>query len=1060
MAVTEYKPKKDLGCRYSYDKLENVVYLVSEEHLKEVFIDNGEAYISGLTETPIRLEGFNINFTEESSLDERYKFTKQVTFSLHGYVSPDTFEGKYYVILKSKDGTKWMVNVDFPSKVTYTFNLDASQYQTDFTFASVSNFPTLRLATAIDDGTSPCKQLRIPGIESLRLLETDYCKLNSASGVVYTYGKDFVDVEFLGQSCSLQESFDGERLTTTIQFDIAFDSYKSSWHYNLLEFLQNRYSAIIRPKGGDNTFFSGFNFGLEPSFNVSTTSLNGQSDIITVTLIEAGSEGSYNTTDWSQQEETGTTWVYVKKVGNYLGYECIGLGRARYLLKQEINLYGQPTGRYLVLQGYASYYPNLNIVGTFSTTEEFNEPTCTGAMCEVNTNLPTSITYREQTCYTYSYSASCDWNVSGLATYMTVTPSSGVAGTQYSLSVCNTKTPTTNESSTFKVTAGDNVTIVNVNLTTDTSILNPASVNIDCLAQEVRFNFNANCPITVTSIDSRLTYTLTSSQLIVNVPRNYSVESGITWSIGVKDCQNHTQTVTIIQDKTYERWVDSTDYICVSGDSYVKQLRYTGTTSTNTNTPTGESRAGSLIQSGDTRCIVVQTRWVTSQYYYCIEGNKWSFDEQEESTDGVTWVKNGNTRLGAMVESASSFCEQSVEYKWELTSRWQCGYEPKPYSEKYLTFVAEEYGVFSFSGTSGNSVQYSLDGGYNWAWLTNGYSTPSVASGATVMWKGNMSVPSNANGIGKFSASGRFIVEGNSMSLLYDDDFDDKTSLRSSKMFMYLFSGCTGMTSAGNMILPATTVTDFCYYGMFAGCTNLTTAPELPAMAMKNQCYNGMFMSCTSLTTAPDLPATTLANYCYDNMFTNCTSLTTAPSVLPATTLADYCYYRMFYDCTSLTTAPEIPATTLAPYCCEYMFDSCSGLTTAPSTLPATTLANYCYSHMFYDCTSLTTAPSVLPATTLAPYCYQYMFIGCTSLTRAPELPAATLVEGCYRLMLYYCLSLNYIKCLATDISATDCTLAWTESVSSTGTFVKASSMSSWPTGNSGIPSNWTVQDA
>ena len=36
----------------------------------------------------------------------------------------------------------------------------------------------------------------------------------------------------------------------------------------------------------------------------------------------------------------------------------------------------------------------------------------------------------------------------------------------------------------------------------------------------------------------------------------------------------------------------------------------------------------------------------------------------------------------------------------------------------------------------------------------------------------------------------------------------------------------------------------------------------------------------------------------------------------------------------------------------------------------------------------------------------------------------------------------------------------WVKGVSSTGTFVKNPNMTSWPTGVSGIPNNWTVQDA
>ena len=58
------------------------------------------------------------------------------------------------------------------------------------------------------------------------------------------------------------------------------------------------------------------------------------------------------------------------------------------------------------------------------------------------------------------------------------------------------------------------------------------------------------------------------------------------------------------------------------------------------------------------------------------------------------------------------------------------------------------------------------------------------------------------------------------------------------------------------------------------------------------------------------------------------------------------------------------------------------------------------------------------------------------------------------------CTSLIYIKCLATDISATSCTDGWVNGVASTGTFVKAAGMSKWTTGSNGIPNGWKVQDA
>jgi hypothetical protein len=62
--------------------------------------------------------------------------------------------------------------------------------------------------------------------------------------------------------------------------------------------------------------------------------------------------------------------------------------------------------------------------------------------------------------------------------------------------------------------------------------------------------------------------------------------------------------------------------------------------------------------------------------------------------------------------------------------------------------------------------------------------------------------------------------------------------------------------------------------------------------------------------------------------------------------------------------------------------------------------------------------------------------------------------------MFLNCTKLNYIKCLATDISAYCTTNYWISGVSSTGTFVKHPDMTSWSIGDSGIPEGWTVEDA
>ena len=86
------------------------------------------------------------------------------------------------------------------------------------------------------------------------------------------------------------------------------------------------------------------------------------------------------------------------------------------------------------------------------------------------------------------------------------------------------------------------------------------------------------------------------------------------------------------------------------------------------------------------------------------------------------------------------------------------------------------------------------------------------------------------------------------------------------------------------------------------------------------------------------------------------------------------------------------------------------------------------------------------------------MFHVC-NLTKAPVLRALKLEKGCYSQMLDSNPNLNEVTCLATDISATDCTYNWLYDVSETGTFTKAAGFTGWETGENGIPSGWTVEE-
>ena len=327
-----------------------------------------------------------------------------------------------------------------------------------------------------------------------------------------------------------------------------------------------------------------------------------------------------------------------------------------------------------------------------------------------------------------------------------------------------------------------------------------------------------------------------------------------------------------------------------------------------------------------------------------------------------------------------------------------------------LTFEAAVAGaqvIFSFSDMSYHpcGVKYRKEINGNWSdWESYYDGTPVTLTnvGDKVQFAGSNGLYDSDN----FFCSEDCYVYGNIMSLITETGFEDNTVLTQDMAFHKLFKGNTHLKSHPTKLLylPATKLTNNCYNDMFSGCTGLTIAPELPATTLTDGCYSGMFGDCISLIAAPDLPATTLTASCYAYMFEKCESLCVVPDTLPATKMAVSCYYSMFYGCSSLTYAP---------------------------VLPALELAYNCYLGMFWGCVSLTSAP-VLPATKLAGACYFRMFLGCSSL--------------------------NSITCLATDVSAEDCTYEWVRDVPGGGTFITPSG-TNWTTGIHGIPSGWTRVD-
>ena len=679
MSVSIYKNEK---CSYILDKLENVVYLVSEEALRNIHIDNGEAYVDNIEQPPLALTTYNIALSDTDELDERYKFTHTLTFSVNGYANYKDFGGRYYAIVKTYDNEYWLVNPLFPCKVTYTYTLDGNGSHTDFTLSTASNHPTLRIHGMNHATPYECNGYRYCTFESLRLNEKKY-SLKINNNVVYT-NDGFKEVVFNKKSAVFTETFDGKNISHSVQFNIKFDDYKSSWHYNLLEFKDNTYSAIIGSSCG-KYILTGFHFGLRPSFTV-TANDELTIDNIQINLVDMHDNGDfigyYDEVNVSKDDTT--RFVFTT---DYDGYECVDVNTARYLLKKEIDAFGNETGNYMVLQGYENQFAHLNIVGSFTDTETFTSYLCSGDDCKLQTSFPSSFVFNTTTCREYSLIADTDWSIASSASHIIVSPTTGAANVSYTIQVCNSLTPTSSEvDSTISISYCDKVKDYNVQVVAGNSCFQGGSVfDISANGQYVTIPTQC-CVSAVTESSSTITnITIQTTYIKVYVPQN-STGAARQFTLDVTLCDGTVATVIINQGTGFERWVKE-DTTCVGNQKCDVERKYTGTTSSDINTRTNETRTVNCVVSSD--CSGLSTRWIDSTETTCSGGKRYIVQYEQSSSDGgQTWTNTGNKRLGSEVEDPSGECAGAeTEEKWETDEGYFCDGTTKYSRERLYTRV-------------------------------------------------------------------------------------------------------------------------------------------------------------------------------------------------------------------------------------------------------------------------------------------------------------------------------------------------------------------------------------
>ena len=1011
-------------CKYSLNNLDNYIYLYTfNEPILNYITDDGE---SNATATSIkgsskRLYCNSVQYQSTSSVDNRFAFDN--TLTVHSKVShysiiQTLLNGNWMVVFKNTDDDAFVVNAEYPVMVSYSYviNDEKSPNNLTITFRALQNVPTVNLKTSVAFSSTLCGnycEYNISRIEMLKMIDMNKATID-VDGDGFTLNEkgegNLKTIEFNPTSMSFTDSYDGREFSQTLTFQIPFESYRYYFHYNLLEYLNNRYYALIKTTD-DNYILGGFRQGLFPSYTISTADNN---NIITITLTAKYVNYSVLGSD-SMSITTNDGMFYQPVLG-----ECVNQLYTWTLIEQ-YNANGVATNGYYCLNGFEEIYSDYTILGTYNQFDtnfgfklvDYNIDCSEG--CKIY-NLPTSIQFEtsgETQCYTIDTTCSIIWEWNSEAfdfTFDEITKEMCVT-TKVDEGTFNIKATTTDGTIQYAT-----VVIGNGGITGDTT----TTLNITAEGQKVSV-IPVKGLVNVKSITSTLQYVVnqTNNGYEVTVPEN-TTEEPRTFTITLIYKDNSIETINIIQGRIYYVITSSEDTECYGKDLYYVDKKYKKYTEDgelifieDIKGNQKETDSVNCIEydekvSGCTSCFegytyilyeykkdgaTVVTRYektssacssnATTEYVVnnekaiCVDGQAYYVEELH----GASCNGGGNVKLYPIIERASSVeatdsdvCDDinpnasgSTLYRWVDTNETYCltdGNETNCTSSKTETYC-DGYNLYE-------KTTYYVDAICNGNWVTSGSPTNRlIETNSTECGYEYPSEPDIPTGYTGGTSSG-------TLSYTFKGSSDEFQLNRN-----YFYTNSENSINNGDGTYTYTTTLEDLDITNLTNCFETFYQSKIKQLISFPDTSNvttmeGMFYKCSGLTSL-NLSSFNTSNVTeMNNMFNSCSGLTSLNlSSFNTINVTDMSY--MFRYCSKLNSLNIKHFITSNVTNMAYMFVLCSSLTSLDlsgwDTSNVTTMQS-----MFSDCSSLTSLDLsgwVVPSGVEI----RYMFKNCNNLT-------------------------------------------------------------------------------
>lgn len=711
MAVTEYRADR---CRYQLGSLKPYVYLLPKETTSIDFtVGGGQVQVNNIVATQItRLEGYACKLEVAETTGERLDFRTTVTLGMR-----ENFENlwvtmlrqlreqRYYVVVEDNNGNQYIQSPEFTVDMTYTFNFNDtnnSSHNCEIRFICDSNHPVVILNNHIGYTQRLGNDCRYAGgmITDLRLVPFDYVLIDSDkqtgrfTTITCTGGEALHKVDWLKNSFSFRQQYDGRNYQERLQFKIPLSDYKYYWRYNLVEFTQNRYAIAFKTSEG-TTVACGFEFGFQPTYTIETTEDDIEVNTITITLNHQGQNSIYYCADRDPEyidSETGHFVPVTQSIKdpvsgrNLQWWHCISKSEAIYTLVQMVTDAGVPTDRYMCLEGYEATYANLNIIGTYTrdTTSFDFELVFENYDCALKDNCqfeetPDSIYHFTNAGDTATFRVynECPWEIHDLPDWIECSRMSGDGGIMYNVTfTCTRQGVEEPVTGAGFIQSFDNVNLIQFIVQKQVDWFSPYVHNITAAAQTIYTNVFIDydkyevceVPEGVTAVKE-----YGRSRVKIQVPENPSDSEGRIFKVKLCSTSHPDAYIIINQDIIYYSWHEITGtYICDNGNSYKMLRRYKGYSADDISIDTGEQRTGALLVENDPRCQTsgggdgeqYRYEWRDNNESACENGNLYKILRKYESFDGGnTWSRTNECQFSDLIQESSAECADAPTVK-------------------------------------------------------------------------------------------------------------------------------------------------------------------------------------------------------------------------------------------------------------------------------------------------------------------------------------------------------------------------------------------------------------